>query len=135
MANEYIFFDRSLCDRFVRFVAGCGIASEVRPDEMDAFVVDLPDGLAEDLEESVEAEYEALMDEQRGLVEAGEGDEARDLMGITVTLPDGRPCVVRLPAAYARRLFKHFSVEEIHALVSAVARDVADPNTAPLCRG
>lgn len=134
MANEYIFFDATLRDRFAAFVAGHGIGYEVRPDEIAGFVVELPDDLADALEAAIEAEYDALMDEQRELVEAAEGDEARDLMGVDLTLADGRALTVRLPAAQARRLFAHFSSEEIHALVTAIAESVLDPVDGPLCR-
>jgi hypothetical protein len=134
LANEYIFFDAALRDRFTSFVAGLGIACGARPDAIAGFVVDLPDDLADALEAAIEAEYDALMDEQRELVEALEGDEARDLMGVDITLADGRTLTVRLPAQQARRLFEHFSSEEIHALVSAIADSVLDPIDGPICR-
>jgi len=134
MATEYIFFDPALRDRFTSFVAARGIDFSVRPDTIAGFVVDLPDDLADSLAEAVEAEYDALMDQQRELVEAMDGDEARDLMGVDVTLADGRTLTVRLPAAQARRLFAHFDSEEIHALVAAIAESVLDPVDAPLCR-
>lgn len=137
MMAEYIFFSEGLCERFVTFVSSHGIASSVRPDEIDGFVIALPDGLPDATDEAIEAEYDRLMDEQRAQIEAAEDDEdddARDLMGISIVLPDGQPCVVRLPADYARRLVAQFSIEEIRELVSHIATSVATPNTAPLCR-
>lgn len=134
MTNEYIFFSRELCDRFVAFVAGHGIAGSVRPDEIDGFVVALPDALPDAADAAIEEEYDRLMDEQRAQIDAAEDDDARDLMGVSVTLPDGRPCVVRLPAEYARRLVAQFSIEEIRELVSHIATSVAAPSTTPLCR-
>lgn len=132
--NGYIFFDAALSERFLAFAANQGVAGRVRPDPMEGFVVELPDDLADDIEAAIEAEYDALMDEQRDLVEAAEGDEARDLMGVSVTLPDGRLCVVRLPASHARRLVEHFSIGEIQELVSAIAQGVLHPVDGPLCR-
>lgn len=132
--NGYIFFDVALGERFLAFAAGHGITGRLRTDPMDGFVVELPDDLSDELEEAIEAEYERLMDEQRDLVEAEEGSEARDLMGVSVELPDGRSCVVRLPADYARRLVEHFSFEEIQELVAVIAQGVLQPVDGPLCR-
>lgn len=74
------------------------------------------------------------MDLQRDLVDAAEDECAQDVMGVTVTLPDGQTCLVRLPVAYGRRLVEHFTYEEIHELVSVIAENVANPVTGPLCR-
>src|SRR5690606_36233666 len=59
---EYMFFDAALRDRFVTFAAERGIASTMRPDTIAGFVVELPDGLAAERQEAVEAEYESIMD-------------------------------------------------------------------------
>jgi hypothetical protein len=134
MANEYIFFDAALSDRFVSFAAAHGIPSEVQADTIEGFVVALADDLADDLEEAIEAEYLTLMEEQRDLVEAADGENSRALMAVAVTLPDGQPGVVRIPARYARRLFAHFSTEEVHELVGAIAQGLANPVAGPLCR-
>jgi hypothetical protein len=134
MASEYIFFDESLSRRFAQFAADHGLAATAHTDEMDNYVVALPDDVDDDLDEKLEAEYDALMDEQRRLIEAEEGDEARHLMGVTVELPDGSSCLVRLPADYGQRLCQHFSPQEIHDIVSSIARELADPVNGPLCR-
>jgi hypothetical protein len=134
MSNEYIFFDADLRDRFVDFLAARDIPSESRADAMDGFVVALADDLGDEVEDAIEDEYTTLMEEQRDLVEAADGDKARALMGVAITLPDGRPGVVRIPARYARRLFAHFTTVEVHELVGAIAQAVANPATGPLCR-
>lgn len=134
MMAEYIFFSEDLCERFVKFAARHGVAGSVRPDEIDGFVIALPDGLPDAVDAAIEAEYDRLMDEQRACIEAADDGDARDLMGISIVLPDGQPCVVRLRAEYARRLVAQFSIEEIRALVSHIAASVATPSTAPLCR-
>jgi hypothetical protein len=134
MASEYIFFDEALSRRFMQFAAERGIAGSVDIDEMGNYVVALPDDVDDDVDEQLETEYDALMDEQRRLIEADEGDEARHLMGVTVELPDGSSCLVRLPADYGQRLCQHFSAQEIHEIVSAIARELADPVNGPLCR-
>jgi hypothetical protein len=134
MANEYIFFDAHLRDRFVGVVTAHGIPSQVRPDAIEGFVVALADDLADAIEDAIEDEYAALMEEQRDLVEAADGENSRALMAVAVTLPGGQPGVVRIPARYARRLFAHFSTEEVHELVGAIAQGLANPVAGPLCR-
>lgn len=133
MTNEYIFFDAALRDRFVGFLAARGIAGELRADAMEGFVVALADDLDDEIEETIEDEYTTLMEAQRDLVEAADGDQALALMAVAITLPDGQPGVVRIPARHARRLFAHFSVEEVHELVAAIAQSVANPVAGPLC--
>lgn len=134
MSHDYIFFDTALRERFNRFVAEQGLTTRVRPDRLEGEVVSLPEGLDDALLQRVEAEYDALMDEQRALADAEDGSEARDLMGISVTLPDGQACLVRIPAVYGRRLIAHFSAQEIHDLVAVIAQNVAHPQGGPLCR-
>lgn len=132
--NEYILFDARLCDRFLDFIAARGLAGEVRPDPIEGFVVALSADLADDVEEAIEDEYTALMAEQVSLIEAAGEDSGRTLMRVAATLADGSPRVVQLPAAYARRLFEHFSVEEIHELVSAIVQSAMNPVEGPMCR-
>lgn len=131
--NEYMLFDASLRDRFVKFVVDLGLAPEVRPDQIEGFAVALPDDLPDDIEEAIEDEYEALMADQVSLMEsAGDGGE-RFLMRVTATLADGSPRSVQLPASHARRLFEHFSAEEIHVLVSAIVQSALSPVEGPMC--
>jgi hypothetical protein len=133
LMNEYILFDAALCQRFVRFLADRGLQAEFRPDQIEGFVVTAPDGLSDEVEQAIEDEYEALMAEQVSLVEAA-GEGGRTLMRIGATLADGSLRIVQLPAIHGRRLFTHFSVEEIHDLVSAIAQSALNPVEGPICR-
>src|SRR5512139_743473 len=95
--DEYMFFDEALRDRFVDFAAGHGIASTVRKDEIAGFVVALPDGLADELQEAVDAEYESIMDEQMLRAESDEDLVSHHAAGLTVTLADGTTRAIRIP--------------------------------------
>lgn len=130
---EYILFDEGLRDRFLEIVAGQGIASEVRADQIEGFVVALPDDLADEVVDFLEDEYDALMEEQRCLIESQDGDKARTLMGVKITLPDGQQRMVPLPAIYARRLYEHFTIEEIQQCVAGIAESVLKPDAGSLC--
>ncbi|MBK9021227.1 MAG: hypothetical protein IPL72_15065 [Sulfuritalea sp.] len=129
MANEYIFFESALRDRFVGLLAARGIPCELQADGMKGFVV----ALSDELEKAIKDEYTKLMEAQRDLVEAADGDQALALMAVAIRLPDSQPGVARIPARHARRLVAHFSVEEVHELVAVVAQSVANPVAGPLC--
>jgi hypothetical protein len=130
--SEYIFFDATLRDRFMKAVAEHHIQATTRPDPLEGFLVILPEMLPDDIEDALEEEYQRLMDEQQQLVEAAD-DEDHTLMGIDIALPDGAPCVVALPPEFARRLYEHFSHEELRTLVTQIAASVLDPQTGPIC--
>ena len=134
MSIEYIFFNERFRDIFVQFALSRGIASETRKDEMEGFVVALPYDLNDAVSQAIDAEYELLMEQQDALAEAEEGWITSDAMGVEIKLADGRPCVVRIPAAFIRRLTEHFSPEEIHSLVSAIAQGVEKPIEGPICK-
>ncbi len=134
MTVEYVFFNEQLCSRFVDFVRARGIASETREDEVEGLVVSLPENITEDLSDLIEDEYDALMKEQMTLAETDEGWATRQVMGVTVTLADGSPCTVRIEGPIGRRLSEHFTPEEIHELVAAIAHSVENPVEGPLCR-
>ena len=131
---EYIFFDEGLRDRFLKVVAAQGIASEVRADQIEGFLVVLSEDLADEVVDLLEDEYDVLMVEQRCLVESLDGDKARTLMGVNITLSDGQQRMVPLPAIYARRLYEHFTIEEIQQCVSGIAESVLKPDAGSLCR-
>ena len=132
--SEYVLFEEALRDRFLKFIADRGLAGNVRPDPMGGFIVALPDDLAEEIEAAVEDGYATLMEEQRNLLDSAGDDGARNVMSVSVTLADGQQRIVRLPFRHARRLYDHFSFEEIHDLVSAIAESVANPVEGPTCR-
>lgn len=131
---EYTFFNEALRERFIRFAAKMGIPSQVKEDKMEGSVVELSDDLSDELLSSLETEYEVLMDEQMLLAESEEGWMSHQVMGINVTLADGRPCDIRLYGEMARRLSAHFSPEELHELVHAIAQSIENPIDGPICK-
>ena len=134
MGFEYMFFDEALRDRFVDFASSRGIASTVRKDEIEGFVVELPDGLTDEQQEAVDAEYESIMDEQMLLAESDDELVSHHVAGVTVTLADGTTRAVRIPTPIARRLFAHFTPDEVHEIATAIAQSIENPIDGPLCR-
>lgn len=118
----------------MQFVAGQGIAGEIRHDEMDGYVVRVPEDIDETLADAIEDEYDALMREQMVLAENDESWGTRQVMGVEITRADGTRSLVRIEGAIGRRLSEQFTPEEIHELVSAIAKSVENPVEGPLCR-
>ena len=133
MATEYILFDRTLCDRLVQFIAEHDLVADVRPDAIEGFIIVVPDTPDEELESAIAAKYDSLMEEQFNLIEAQDGG-SRTVMAVTVTLPSGESCVVPVTGKLGRRLYEHFTVDEVQALISEVAAAVANPSSGPLCK-
>ncbi len=133
MGNDYIFFDEALRDRFVQFAAARAIGCRCRQDTMEGLIVELPDELDEEASAAIDAQYQALMDEQMVLAESTQGWVSQRSAGVPITRADGSSCVVRLPAEIARPLLEHFTPEQVHALVLAIAHSLDNPGDGPLC--
>jgi len=134
MGDEYVFFDEALRDRFVQFVTSRSIACRARADTMEGLLVELADELDDDLSAAVEAQYNALMDEQVVSAESRADWATRRVAAVPITRPDGSRCVVRLPAEIARPLLEHFTPAQVHALIAAVADSLDNPTDTPQCR-
>ncbi len=133
MGFEYMFFSEALRDRFMAFAAEHGIASTMRQDEIAGFVVELPDGLDDDLQDTIDDEYDSIMDEQMLLAEADEELVSHHAFGVTVTLEDGTERAVRIPPAVARRLLEHFTPDEVHEITTAIVQSAENPVDGPIC--
>lgn len=129
--NEYIFFDTGLRDKFVVHAQGLGVACELR-DDMMGLIVAVPEDLADNLVDSLEARYDALQDEQADLMSQMEGG-LKKLAGFKLVLPDGQISMVPLQPDMANRLLSCFSFEEIQVLFDTVARSALDPKDSHLC--
>ena len=134
MSMDYIFFDQALCERFLHFVSERGVPGEAREDEVAGYVVRLPEDIDEALSDAIEDEYDALMVEQMVLAESDESWGTRQVMGVEVDRADGSRSMVRIEGSLGRRLSEHFSPEEVHELVSAIAHSLDNPVEGPLCK-
>src|SRR5512139_2234943 len=124
---EYTFFNQDLRERFLQTAAQMGVAAKFRDDTMEGSVVALSDDMSDEQMAILETEYELLMDEQMVLAESEEGWVTHQVMGVNVTLADGRACAIRLQGEMARRLAERFSPEEIHELVHDIAQSIEKP--------
>jgi len=134
VATGYVFFEADLRDRFVQGLLARALQSSTREDVMEGWVVELAAEPSDEVMEAIEADYEALMQEQMQRAEARPDWGSHHVASLSITRADGSPAVVRLPPAVARPLMEHFSAEEAHALVTAIAHSLEHPVDGPLCR-
>lgn len=125
--SDYLLFDLNLCQSFVKAITCRGAGCRVQPDPVEGFVVTVSDHLSNEIEQEIEIAYEALMADQLVLLDSSEDDDTRTVIWVAATLADGTARVVRIPAVFACRLFEHFSIEEIHGLVSSVVQSAMPP--------
>ena len=129
--NEYIFFDARLRDKFAEHAKAMEVECELRDDSM-GLVAAVPEDIADDLADELEAHYDELQEEQSDLLALSEGG-LKKLAGFQLVLPDGQVCTVPLQPDMANRLLSCFSFEEIQVLFDTVARSALDPKNRPLC--
>lgn len=130
---DYIFFDEGLRTRFVEFVRQRGVAYTEEPDPLGSGVVSIPEDLDEDLYEAIDRYYEELSQMQAELLEETEDRLEKNVAGVRVALSDGRPCMVRLDPDLVSRLLTVLSLDELHELVTVIARCGENPDDRPLC--
>lgn len=128
---EYIFFDENLRDRFVAYAKGLSVACKLQDDNM-GMVVRVADDLNDELMAVLEAHYEELENEQSQLMAQIDGG-LRSLAGFSLVLPDGAITTVPLQPDVANRLLANFSIDEIQALFSTIARCALEPKEKHLC--
>lgn len=128
---EYIFFDATLRDKFVKYAEQRSVPCTASDDNM-GMVVAIPEDLDDELSEELENYYDTLEDEQEE-ISRGEG-EFKSLAGFRFNLPDGQSRMLPLQTAMANRLLASFSLEEIQGLFEAVASCTLNPSDEHLCK-
>ena len=136
---DYVFFSERLRDDFLACAATLGVACRqaadpAADDEVAALLVTVDDDVAEATLDALEDRYDELMEEQSVVVAQEEGWLDNRVAGVSVTLDDGTVRTIRLDPDLANRLLHAFSVEEIHGLVTAVAKSLNGPEEPRLCK-
>lgn len=128
---EYIFFDETLCARFIEFARRLDVPCQKKQDDM-GITVAVPEDLDDSVADNLETHYDLLLEEQAELTDETE-PEQRHAAAICINLADGRPCTIRIEPAIMWRLMGCLSIEEIHELATTIARNVENPNDKPIC--
>src|SRR5690606_17315937 len=110
-----------------------GVTYTEDPDPLGSGVVSIPEDLDEDRYEAIDRYYDELSQMQAQLLEETEDRLEKNVAGVRVPLSDGRPCMVRLDPDLVNRLLAVMSLDELHELVTTVARCGESPDDRPLC--
>jgi hypothetical protein len=129
---EYIFFNAELAERFAEFARLIGTRCEERSDKL-GLVVAVPEDLDAELGNRLDTYYAHLLDEQADMAEETEPGLKHNT-SINITLANGQPCLIRIEPAMMNRLMSCLSIDEIHELVTSIARSVENPDDCPLCQ-
>lgn len=128
---DFSFFDDELQARFTDRLQSLGVAWEVYPDPIDGWQVRVPDDVADEQLEALEALYDELLIAHTRLER--EGWVNRRVAGVQVNLPEGGQCMIALEAELAGRLLTNFTPEELAEIVDAVAQGLRLNHQGPLC--
>jgi len=137
---EYLFFDRSLADRFMEgcrpYVEKVQIITEQTPSDGDAYSVVIEGLLSDSEAASIEQLYDELFfGEQAALIEDnGEAGALADVCGVQVQLSTGQYTTVAIEPNIMNKLLSVLTIDELQQFLAQVAEDIEFPKTGPICQ-
>lgn len=129
---EYVFFEESLRDKFVRYATGKGVEAE-NSDE-GGFMVLVPEDVEDTIFDELDRYYEVLLQENADMLESTEDALEKSAAGVQVELSDGTPCNIKFDPDVIARLLNCISLEELRDMVQAIALRVENPDDRPICQ-
>lgn len=129
---EYVFFEASLREKFVRYAAEKGVAAE-KSDE-GGFMVLVSEDVEDELFDELDHYYEVLLQENAEMLEGTDDALEKSAAGVQVQLSDGTPCNIKFDPDVLARLLNCISLEELRDLVQAIAVRVENPDDRPICQ-
>jgi hypothetical protein len=131
---EYVFFHPQPAREFADWLKQQGIPAQSRNGD-EGFIVEVPKDLDDEIDQAVDAKYEALLEMNEELLQEEHGDEAGyHMAGITVHLQDGRVSYADIDPKLMGRLMGCVSPEEFATLVDAIVTAVENPQEQTYCQ-
>lgn len=127
---EYVFFEKSIRDKFVSFLADSSVEHRIAE---DGLTVEVSEEIDETVGSAIDQQYEALLQETMELMEQGDDALEKNVAGVQVQLSDGAICTVRLDPDLVGRILSCISMEELRDMVQEVAHWVELKDNSPLC--
>lgn len=127
---EYVFFEASIRDKFVTFLADKAVEHRLAEDGM---TVEVSEDTDEATGDAIDLCYETLLQENMELMEQGDDALEKNVAGVQVQLSDGAICTVRLDPDLVGRILGCISMEELRDMVQDVAHWVELKDNSPLC--
>jgi hypothetical protein len=131
---EYVLFAEQLRDRFTGWLDDNGIAYQTDGDA-DELLVLIDENLDEEVQESIDEQYDLLLEESARLADAeDDSPESIHLVGIQFQRSDATLGLVRITPELANRLHRCLDMVELQAFVQTVVDAVENADSGPLCR-
>ncbi len=133
---EFIFFHDQPYLRFLEFLQqkNVPLLNETKDiTNVEGRVVVIEDNLDELLYDEIEAFYEEMMTLNQKLV-ADSGDDEMNMMGLAVTVEDGRSVLAAVDPDVLNRILGVVSQQELGQLVDQIVDAVENPDDRPLCK-
>jgi hypothetical protein len=127
---EYVFFQETIRDKFVAYLAEQHIEHQIDNDGLTVAVSEDVDDVQGD---AIDHCYESLLQETAELMEQGEDALEKNVAGVQVQLGDGSICTVRLDPELVSRMLGCISMEELRDMVQDVAHWIELKDNSPLC--
>ena len=129
---EYIFFHDEPRKQFLQYLKSQDIP-HAEQDDIMGMIVAVPEELGEDIEDEIEAYYDALMeDAEERLAEAGEAAE-KDVAAITISLQSGDTIYASVDPKVLNRILSVITTQELNDLVNSIVSSVENPDDRPFC--
>lgn len=135
MYYEYVFFNETLCGRFLASLAEQGQDCEQKREGGNISVF-VDEDIDDDRMDRLEALYDELMDEQRRIQIDSElqEEDAIHRVGVQYTDADGEVAQVHLDPEVVARIMREIGLDELQALVQSVASQVLAGGSSPMCK-
>lgn len=131
---DYVFFHREPYERFVAYTRDRGLNPVCTEDE-DTFEVGLPEDMAADLGEAIEAFYDEMMALNQALFEAEEASpDEYHAAGVVVNLKDGRTVYADVNPMLLGKVMDRLTPEEFGEIVNAIVDAVESPDERTFCQ-
>jgi hypothetical protein len=131
---EYIFFHPQPAREFVDWLQQQGVMAPSREAE-EGVIIEVPEDLDDELDQAVDAQYEALLEKNEELLREEHADEVGyHMAGICVHLHDGRVSYADIDPKLLGRVMGCVTPEEFAAIVDAIVTAVENRQEQTYCQ-
>ncbi|HID49413.1 MAG TPA: hypothetical protein EYP40_07370 [Chromatiales bacterium] len=130
---DYVFFHQQPWERFLDFLRKEGLQPEVMIDE-ETRQASLPEDLADDVMDRIEAFYEEMIDLNQRLFDEEQGDSEQHVAGVVVTAEESKTVYAEIEPALLAKIMSVLTPEEFGKVVDAIVDAVQLPDERTLCQ-
>ena len=131
---EFIFFHPTPSQLFLDWLKAQGVPTQSRQED-ESYLIEIPDDLDDELYNTIEAKYEALLEMNEDIMREEHADEAGyHMAGIAVHLHDGQVSYADIDPKLLGRVMGCITPEEFATIVDAIVTAVEHPQSQSYCQ-